>query len=118
MRETTYFTLLCGILILFFVITQSQGAKIVDLRFDKLKCSTECSLALGYRVHFAALGEADLMMIDGISSILAAAIMSNKNQIILAGRAMDPRNSHQALEVVRGIGPKKAARLAKFLEIN
>lgn len=69
-------------------------------------------------MHFDELGEADLMMIDGISSILAAGIMSNKNQIISAGRAMDAHVSHRALEIVRGIGPKKADRLAKFLEIN
>jgi hypothetical protein len=81
------------------------------------KCSTECLFALGIRVNFENVGEADLILIDGISAKLASALMTAKNKIIAASDTKN-ENKLKAFEIVKGIGPKKASNINQYLYIN
>jgi DNA uptake protein ComE-like DNA-binding protein len=77
---------------------------------------SESQLAYGYKLNLGVVTLADLELVPGVSTQIAEELLAKRGQIITASEQYDLKDRYRALEVIKGIGPKTAKKLANYLE--
>lgn len=78
----------------------------------------ESRLAAGKRIELCRAGMFELELIAGIADALAFEILRKKRAVLAAARALPPGARHRALELVHGIGRKRAQSLSRHLALH
>lgn len=78
----------------------------------------EARLALGLKIPLKHADIYDLELIPGISDVLAQRLVKAKLQILIRSAYSQGASVEKALEVVHGIGEKKAATFGEQLELG
>ncbi len=94
-----------------------QFFKVTDLSDITFK-DTESIIAIGERFPLSTSTLADLIMISGISDRIAFDILKEKDTVIALSRTEPLDDKYKTLEIVKGIGPKKAQLLSNYLDLR
>ncbi len=95
-----------------------RGQERPEVAFMSGISSAETNLALGRPIRFAAADVYDLEFLTGISDVLAQRFIENKSRVQKRAAALPPGERHIALQLVKGIGPQKAAELSALLDLT
>ena len=79
---------------------------------------SETQLALGYKLNISSLNEYDLSLINGISDTMASLLFSKRSAVISKAKTLSTQNKEKALEIIKGIGPKKAIQFGKQIDVT
>jgi len=78
----------------------------------------ESKLARGEMLRFSKITPLALELLPGISTTLADAIYSKKEEILRHAKSLEPHEQYKAFEIVHGIGPKTAQKLSQYLALE
>ena len=110
LRLTIYF---CGSLLAL------KGFESLELRpkvrITPLPYNAESRLALKQKIRLSESGLYELELIPGVSDQLGLSILEKKAKIIAKAETLAPKMKHTSLELVKGIGVKKAQAFGKYL---
>lgn len=79
--------------------------------------NNEGVLAVGRKLSLAMVGAPELTIIPGVSDGLAQSMDIKRQRILKDSMRLPKDRKHQALEVVKGIGPKRSISLNRYLEV-
>ena len=80
--------------------------------------NAEALLAYGRKIPLATAGIYELELLPGISYTRALGILEKRSLILEQARRLPPLQRTKALELVKGIGPRTAASLSNYLDLN
>lgn len=111
-----------AILILFTMLARNS---IPYLRNSTLPLSTlnescgkedaETAFACGNPFPLSRAAQYDLELIPGISEAIAKGIISHKDEILIKAIRLPEKTRYKALLGIKGIGEKKAAKIARYI---
>ena len=78
----------------------------------------ESLLALQQRIPFSQTGIYELELIPRISDKLAFNIDDKHERIMQRATALPTRKRDTAFEIVHGVGPKTAAKIAQYIDVG
>jgi len=78
----------------------------------------ESTLACGQRLYLSQVDLYDLELIPGLSDALGNRILAKRDDINRKARLLPELKSYQAFEIVKGIGPKKAAAFSEHIDLT
>ncbi len=95
--------------------TFSASRSAEALRFN---LDPETQLTMQQRIPFSQTGVYELELIPRISDTLAFAIVDRHEQIVRRASMLSPLKQGSAFEIVHGVGPKTAAKIADYVDIG
>lgn len=104
------------VLILQALLGLERSVSLTDLVTPLTASDSESRYARGEKVPFREATAYELEMIPGISDKLSSRILAKRDEILKSTQIPDKKRKHHPLEIVHGIGPKKALAFGKFLE--
>jgi hypothetical protein len=81
--------------------------------------NAEAILAAGQKLKFATVGVYELELIPGVGDKLANSILAKRSHILDCSKSTQNKKCPESpFEVVKGVGPKTAAKLETYLQIE
>ena len=77
----------------------------------------ESLLARGLKISLKTADLYDLQLIKGISEEFSRRIIAQKDRIRASALALPSHKRYQALQIIKGIGPQKALKFSRDIEL-
>ena len=90
----------------------------LEIWSESSSSDSESLLSRKRGILFSSASEADLQLIPGISDKKSAEILKNRELLIKRAQRLQYSERHKAMEAIKGIGEKTAAKIAPYLQLD